>query len=117
LWRVLEHVVTLNLESFASTYSVNFPMWFNTLGGNIPPVSELMWRLRIALSNSWVCSINSIQILLFRLAVWNKAVRFNSGRLRNSSPQYSSKETGLCWQWPPRKLPVDCWQEFLMFQP
>jgi hypothetical protein len=96
LWRVLEHVVSLNLESFTSTCSVNFPMWFNTLGGNIPPVSELMWRMRIALSNSWVCSSNSRQVLLFRFTVWGKAVRFHLGRLWDSLPQYFSKETVLC---------------------
>jgi hypothetical protein len=35
-----------------ATYSVNFPMWINTLGGNSAPVSELMWTIRIAFSNS-----------------------------------------------------------------
>jgi hypothetical protein len=35
-----------------ATYSVNFPMWVNTLGGNSAPVPELMWTIRIAFSNS-----------------------------------------------------------------
>jgi hypothetical protein len=69
LWRVLEHVVSLNFQSFTGTYSVNFPIWFNTLGGTTTPVSDLTWRVMIALSNSCVCSINSIQALLFFLTV------------------------------------------------
>jgi hypothetical protein len=54
-------------------YSVNFPMWFNVLGGNTPLVSELTWRMIIAPSNSCVCSINSKHVLLFFLTV---CVRF-----------------------------------------
>jgi hypothetical protein len=52
-----------------ATYSVNLPMWVNTFGGNSAPVSELMWTIRIAFSNSWVCSNNWVQSFLFCLIV------------------------------------------------
>jgi hypothetical protein len=54
---------------------VNFPIWFNTLGGNSPPVSDLMWTIIIALSNWQVCSSNSVQLFLFCLIVWKNWLR------------------------------------------
>jgi hypothetical protein len=50
-------------------YSVNIPMYFNTLGGNSPRVSDLIWTIIIALSIPWTCSIKPIQSSLCCLAV------------------------------------------------
>jgi hypothetical protein len=51
-------------------------MWVNTLGGSSPPVSDLMWTVRIALNNSWVRSINWLHSFLFCLTVCHDWLRF-----------------------------------------